>query len=212
MVEVTGYNAISSAQTRRVIGVRQPLARALSITSARNIMKHLNLLPLFLVCVYLMGCSNPTIDISLTTKKSGIVYYGVPDGSTGMPVTGVLVAYHENGNLKFKQKYKDGKAEGRRKRYHENGQLSATGTYKDGKHSGPYTSYFENGQLRSVFNYKNGKQDGTTELYYENSQLLGMLIYKDGKLVSFESYNEEGVLIKSKQVEEAEQDDEEQRS
>ena len=41
--------------------------------------------------------------------------------------------YYENGNIRLKTNYKDGKREGEFLRYEGNGQLKETTTYKDGK-------------------------------------------------------------------------------
>ena len=42
-------------------------------------------------------------------------------------------------------------------RYHENGQLRIKATYKDGKLNGPFEKYYENGQLEKKATYEDGK-------------------------------------------------------
>ena len=55
--------------------------------------------------------------------------------------------------------------------YHENGQLKERGTYKNGKLDGLYVFYHENGQLWMRGSYKKGKLDGLVFVYQENGQL-----------------------------------------
>ena len=56
-------------------------------------------------------------------------------------------------------------------RYYENGQLRVKGNYKEGKEHGLRESYFKNGQLRIKGNYKDGKRDGLQEFYHENGEV-----------------------------------------
>ena len=46
---------------------------------------------------------------------------------------GVVETYHDNGKLKSRTNYKDGKVEGLRETWNENGQLMSRANYKDGK-------------------------------------------------------------------------------
>ena len=69
-------------------------------------------------------------------------------GSCGEPIRGPDEVYFENGQLKAKGTYKDGKWHGPYESYHQNGQAWKKGTYTDGKWHGPYEEYFEDGQLR----------------------------------------------------------------
>ena len=50
--------------------------------------------------------------------------------------------------------------------YHENGQLKEKGNYKDGKKEGEWLSYHENGQLFTKENHKDGKEEGEYSWYY----------------------------------------------
>ena len=97
------------------------------------------------------------------------------------PFTGITVSYHENGQLRFKGNYKDGKEDGLVERYDENGQLEFKLNYKDGKQDGLTETYYKNGQLQYKTNFKDGKEDGLSERYDENGQLILRRNYKDGK-------------------------------
>jgi len=132
--------------------------------------------------------------------EKGITYY------KGVPYTGILLEYHENGQLLQKSKFIEGKLNGSSEMYYENGQLLGRETYKNGILNGSSEMYYkngqllikgnfvdgkpndlvemyqENGQLSAIGTYKNGKLNGSSEMYYENGQILYKGIYEDGKL------------------------------
>ena len=89
--------------------------------------------------------------------------------------------YHDNGRLKEKCTYKDGKYDGPYESYYDNGQLWEKCTYKDGKYDGPYEEYYEDGQLGIKCTYNNGKEDGPCETYYGNGQLNEKGVYRMGE-------------------------------
>jgi antitoxin component YwqK of YwqJK toxin-antitoxin module len=94
---------------------------------------------------------------------------------------GLETSWHENGQKRTEQPYKDGKAHGLRTVWHENGQKANESTSKNGKKHGPWTTWYENGQKRTEENYKDGKKDGPWTWYYENGQKSYEQNYKDGK-------------------------------
>ena len=63
---------------------------------------------------------------------------------------------------------------------YDNGQLKTRENYKNGKLNGLYESWYETGKPWSRKNYKNGKRDGLHESWYENGQLELRASYKDG--------------------------------
>ncbi|CAI8322034.1 MAG: Uncharacterised protein [Polaribacter sp. SA4-10] len=91
----------------------------------------------------------------------GITYY------MGKPYNGVFYRNFENGQLKYKSNYKDGKRSGLEEEYYESGQLEYKTIYKDGKENGLYEKYYENGKLEHKANYKDGKKNGFSERYFE---------------------------------------------
>jgi antitoxin component YwqK of YwqJK toxin-antitoxin module len=144
-----------------------------------------------------------TIKEEYIKTTDGITYYN------GKPYNGVFISNHDNGQLKFKANFKDGKRDGLYEEYYENGQLKIKTTHKNGLENGLKEWYFKNGQLgykqyykygkrdglseeyyhdngqfKFKSNYKYGKQDGLFERYYENGQLVKNLIYRDGKIVA----------------------------
>ena len=115
------------------------------------------------------GCGGPTIDRSsdeydYISKSGKITTY------KGEPFTGILTKTHENGQLKWKTSYVEGKKDGSYEEYYENGQLEMKTSYKGGDYDGSYERYYENGQLKEKRSYKGGKIVGGTEYYDENGQ------------------------------------------
>ena len=85
--------------------------------------------------------------------RDGLFYEKFMD----VPFTGQYLSCYENGQLKVKSNYKDGKYDGEFLRYYESGQLSEKGNFKDGKPEGEQLSYHGNGKLKKTEIYKDGK-------------------------------------------------------
>ena len=113
-----------------------------------------------LCLVLLVSCSNEVPEEELV-ERQGITY----ETNSTTPFTGSSVSYHENGQLKSRENYKDGKEDGLYERFYGNGQLDLRENYKNGKKDGLYESYYENGKLYSRGIYKDGKEDGNSDLY-----------------------------------------------
>ena len=92
---------------------------------------------------------------------------------------------HSNGNLKSRTNYHPkidgGEKHGPYEAYYENGQLRHKGNYSDGKKRGLYESYFNSGSSKA--NYKDGKLDGLYEWYNENGQFESKSCYVNDKKV-----------------------------
>ena len=79
--------------------------------------------------------------------------------------TGVWITKYDNGQINFKGKYVNGKAEGKGVYYFKNGQVHFKGTYLNGLKDGRWTAYFENGIKRYTVTYLKGDQVGE-RIYY----------------------------------------------
>ena len=123
-------------------------------------------------------------DVPFTGKVVGRLVGEIKNGRKVLE--GEWLSYHENGQLKFKRNYKDGKLEGEWLVYYENGQLEEKGNYKDDKQEGEWLVYNENGQLEEKGNYKDGKEEGEWLVYqyHENGQLEKTEIWKDSELIN----------------------------
>jgi len=97
-----------------------------------------------LVCLILFTSCTKSIDgeieKSYIEERKGITYY------KGTPFTGEIFENYDNGQLKRKINYKDGKEDGLYEEYYENGQLQFKINYKDGTEDGLYEIYDENGK------------------------------------------------------------------
>ena len=110
-------------------------------------------------------------------QENGIMYYG------GEKFTGTTVKDHENGQLKQKATFINGKLNGVSEHYHENGELAHRCFFKDGKPEGVWMEYFENGQLKAKRPYKDGQAHGVVEYYLKNGLLHDKEFYIKGKRV-----------------------------
>ena len=160
-------------------------------TRANIRMKTLFLVALFLTLPALVSAETISFDDlvernDLYYKKfSDVPFTGKVDGRIQGIIKrgkrqGLWLEYHENGQLRRKENYKDGKLHGLAEKYHENGQLESKGNYNDGKLHGLTEWYYKNGQLEAKANYKDGKRHGLVEVYRENGQLWWKENYKDG--------------------------------
>jgi len=101
-------------------------------------------------------------DVPFTGKVNGRVNPTINDRIQGIikrgKKQGLWLEYHANGQLKWKDNYKDGKRHGLIEVYHNNGQLWTKGNYKDGKVHGLVEWYYKNGQLSRKLNFKDGER------------------------------------------------------
>ncbi len=104
--------------------------------------------------------------------------------------------YWENGNLKEKGYYKNGKKDGIWEEYsEESGNLKYMTTYQEGEEHGLFEAYNDNGTLDRKGNYKNGEKDGLWIDHWSNGQLSGKSFFKNGVLDGpGESYHRNGKL------------------
>jgi len=113
----------------------------------------------------------------LIQKKNGLFY----KKNERVPLTGAKERFYENGQLKYKGNFKDGKQVGLWKFYYDAGQLSSKGVFKNGKPDGLIEKYYENGQLRRKINFKEGQiADQLIELLDEDGRIIERENYKDG--------------------------------
>ena len=92
---------------------------------------------------------------------------------------------YNNGKLKLVYYYKkvgDNQILKRIINYHENGQIKDEENYKDGKLNGKQISYYSNGKIYSEKNYKNGIKEGKWSYYNKNGIIKKDNTYTDGEL------------------------------
>jgi len=133
------------------------------------------LLPILFVLI-ITSCSKEVPSDQLVERDG--VYYEV---NSQTPFTGTTFSNWDNGQLKYKGKFIDGKHDGLHESFHESGQLWSTKKFIDGKEDGLHEDYHENGQLWMKSNYKDGNLDGVYENYDEKGQLISKSCLKNGK-------------------------------
>ena len=116
---------------------------------------------------------------------------------------GIVFSWYENGQKETEANFKDGKEDGPLGSWHENGQKKLEGNFKDGKMDGLVVSWHENGQKLVEGNLKDGKPDGLSVTWHENGQNRTEINYKDGTLISSKYWNSKGEEVDS--LEEADQ-------
>tara|TARA_B110000259_G_C13916217_1_gene362965 strand:- start:183 stop:605 length:423 start_codon:yes stop_codon:yes gene_type:complete len=130
-----------------------------------------------LCLVLLVSCSQePEVVTGPFVFKNGITY----DQTTNEPITGIVEKFYENGQLKVREYYKDGKEDGLHEGFYTNGQLEFSLTYKEGKRDGLWESYHINGQLRGSGSSIDGKQDGVYVWFDSNGVPIMTRTYKNG--------------------------------
>jgi len=127
-----------------------------------------------LCLVLLSSCSQePEVFTGPFVTRDGVKY----DQNTNEPVNGIEKSFDENGQLRVRANYIDGKQDGLFESFHENGQLSERLNYKDDERDGLYESFDENGQLEGRRSYK----DDEIKYFDENGNLIET--YINGVLV-----------------------------
>ena len=105
-----------------------------------------------LCLVLLVSCSNEVPDDQLV-ERNGVTY----QVNSETPFTGSSVGYHENGLLKEKGNFKDGKRDGFQEIYYDNGRLWVRENHKDGKLDGLVEYFSPYGVLNGIEEYKDGR-------------------------------------------------------
>jgi tetratricopeptide (TPR) repeat protein len=69
------------------------------------------------------------------------------------------------------------------KEYYEDGALKQKGEFKNGKEEGVWEMFFPNGQVKQRSNFVNGKIEGESTAYYSSGKVLAATVIKNGKSV-----------------------------
>jgi antitoxin component YwqK of YwqJK toxin-antitoxin module len=105
----------------------------------------------------------------------------------------IIQVYYKNGQLFYRQFYKDGQRIGWYEQFHENGTIGCKFLYIDGKIvDGVNVSYWENGLICQIGNFKNGNQIGKWIEYDSDELPVNIYIYnKRGYLIKIKEWDEE---------------------
>lgn len=91
-----------------------------------------------------------------------------------------LEYYKENGNLKEKTTYQNGKKSGPYRKSTKDGGTIQIGEYLDYKKNGEWKTYHNNGKIKSQGSYENGSQSGEWRYFFNNGQLQAIGKYLNG--------------------------------
>ena len=97
--------------------------------------------------------------------------------------------YYSNGNVRIKgQRNSKGQQEGIWEWFFENGNIRRRTPYKDGKIDGIVEGFYEkgfyeNGNIHCRAPYKEGKEDGIEEEFDEQGNITRTLVWKNGELI-----------------------------
>lgn len=92
---------------------------------------------------------------------------------------GDFVFYHKNGSVKGEITYVDNKREGRSVFYHDNGNIAEEFTFFKGEKNGSFKYFYSSGQLKEKGNYEKGILMGQVKGYWENGNLSSIENYSD---------------------------------
>ena len=154
--------------------------------------RHMKIL-LFIFCVVLLSSYSYSEEISSdqVVKRGGIVN----EINSTIPFRGTVLWFRDDGQLEFRENYREGVLDGLVENFHENGQIDMRGNWRDGKEEGLFEWFWDDGKLRYKGNYKDGKRDELWEGFYKNGQLEYRKNYKDGKLDGlWERFRDNGQL------------------
>ena len=101
-------------------------------------------------------------------ERDGVVYLT----NNTKPFTGKNLCKFENGQIKLKQKYKNGKLDGKDREWHDNGQIKRERNFKDGDWNGKWVEWDENGQKEDERNFQNGVEIYDTSISYYGNRLV----------------------------------------
>ena len=94
------------------------------------------------------------------------------------------IIYYENGAVKAKAYFVDGKLQGEQFQYFKNGEVKAKANYIDGQQQGELIEYYENGAVKAKANYVDDKLQGEAIIYSVNGEIERIENYKDGVLIN----------------------------
>ena len=85
------------------------------------------------------------------------------------------------------------------KHFYQNGKLKMKGKFLNGKREGEWKSYFANDQIQSTGTFGNGVRTGEVKIYHPNGNLMIEGFYKEGKEFGhWKFYTKAGKLAREK--------------
>ena len=152
----------------------------------------------FLACTFfglglsLAACSSSIASLDNIEERDNYTYY-----LNDKLYSGTATSYYDDGQIKVRRSFKDGKDHGLWTGWHANGQKRFEGDRREGKAQGLTTWWYDNGQIKQQGVYEMDQSIGTWSQYYEDGTLKKETRYVDGKKDGLTvSYEESGRKVK----------------
>ncbi|MFI8604417.1 toxin-antitoxin system YwqK family antitoxin [Cellulophaga baltica] len=134
------------------------------------------ILCLILTC----GCSEDQLNLNESDAnlnlENGVLLY------KNIPYTGVLVAYHQDGQLKSKINYDKGMKEGLESFWHQNGVKASERSYANNLKIGTHKGWWDTGTPKFAYHFNaKGAYDGNLKEWYKTGTLFKDFNYSKGK-------------------------------
>lgn len=110
---------------------------------------------------------------------------------------GSLIGWYDSGSLEYKMNYKWGMSHGISTGWYENGKIKLEGTATVGSFTGIVRSFNDDGTLYCQYDLIQGVQYGTEIKYHKNGMKKAVIEYISDEVLSENSWDENGKLIKS---------------
>ncbi len=128
------------------------------------------------------------ISYSVEAKRDFAVYSELKcdnskcyDKESGLPFSGKLRSFYDNGFVRANLEYKDGVRDGASNYYYASGNERKQEVYTNGVIHGMLTEYYDNRNLKLEIEFDNGKKSGKFRSYYEDGTLKVDESYIDNK-------------------------------
>jgi antitoxin component YwqK of YwqJK toxin-antitoxin module len=104
--------------------------------------------------------------------------------------------FYEDGKVKTKANYRNGKLDGERVSYYPSGVTKKREHFKNDKRDGECKLFYTSGNKQVHGNYRNDKRHGITKKYYNDGRLYQELIFKHGYIINAFEYSDSGARKK----------------
>ncbi len=141
----------------------------------------MRLLILYISLIVIAGCSSIS---PLEVSKNNQELIRTPQGLLqyqGIPFSGHVVEFYENGQTKSNTGYSQGLRERTTFGYYATGELKSKRDYTKGEKTGTHKGYFIGGEKRFEYTFQNGENVGTHYEWFVDGSLLMESNYQNGQ-------------------------------
>jgi hypothetical protein len=106
-----------------------------------------------------------------------------------------FTANHDNGQVAYEQRYKDGRIDGPEVGFHRDGRRAYEIAHSAGKSAGHWVHWYPNGKVQSEQTYVDGDLDGPSIHWREDGTKSSRIDYRRGKETGQAAWDEQGKLL-----------------